>query len=432
MSSVTASDNAVYVQDAWRTSKRLTITGGLRLDQVKSRDEFVDLETQNSLEVGPRFGATYALTSDQNNILYGSVGRVHDLVILGDVPTLGSASATYTDYYDNDLNGTFETVRVTPGGTSTSTTRRIDPNRHQPFFDEWTAGFRRQFPGQIAVSVGFAHRSYKDRPAQVEVNGIYDGVVFMGYGALDPNVNTIYQYTNDVWNSQVYDAIESSFTKRGDRLQLIASYVRQWRHLAGTWQPNDVASFVQPEAFANNKAIGTPRTAPSNSLPPGGSDVFGNTAWQDHTLRFSVVYFLPLDTRFGAHYVYQSGPYTGPVVENIAAPDPRFGPTSVTLENGRKVTNPLATTVRFAFADRGEGQVKADPRQELNLKFTKNLRLNDRYVVELGFAVYNLTNQGAIERWSSGAGRRYSSGNYLAATSLQPPRSYELNAKFSF
>ena len=430
-SRVTASDNAFYIQDAWKVSNRMTVTGGVRLDQVKSRDEFVDVETQNSLEIGPRFGATYVLTADQNNILYASWGRVHDLVGLGDIPTLGSATAGFTDYYDNDLNGTFETQFVTPGGTTTSNTRRIDRDRHQPFIDEWTAGYRRQFAGQIAVSAGFARRVYKDRPAQVEVNGIYDGVEFKGYGALDPNVNTIFLFTNDVWNSQVYEAIETSFTKRGEKLQLISSYVRQWRHLSGTWQPNDVASFVQPEAFPNNRAIGTPRQAPSNSLPPGGADVFGNTAWQDHTFRFSALYTLPYGFDFGAHYVYQSGPYTGPIVDRIAAADPRFGPAQVVGPTGRRVANPLATTIRFKFATRGEGQVKADARQELNLKVTKRIKLN-RYTVEFGGALYNLTNQGAIERWSSGAGQFYSSGNYLAPTSLQPPRSYELNAKFSF
>ena len=59
-----------------------------------------------------------------------------------------------------------------------------------------------------------------------------------------------------------------------------------------------------PDAFDSNHAIGTPRRAPSNSLPPGGADVFGNTAWQDHTFRFSLVYNLPWAA--GAHYVFQS------------------------------------------------------------------------------------------------------------------------------
>ena len=224
-SDLKASDNAIYIQDAWRPAKRLTISGGLRLDMIKARDLMTDTQTQNSLEVGPRFGATYALTADSNNIVYGSWGRVHDLVGLGDIPTTGSASASTRELYDNNLDGIFETERFTPGATTILRNRVIDPNRHQPFFDEWTLGYRRQFRGQISVSAGFVHRVYKDRPAYVETNGIYEGNVFKGYK--DVSQNAIYLDTNDTWNQQVYDGLEVAFAKRGQRLQIISSYVRQ-------------------------------------------------------------------------------------------------------------------------------------------------------------------------------------------------------------
>jgi hypothetical protein len=228
----------------------------------------------------------------------------------------------------------------------------------------------------------------------------------------------------------VYDGLELAFAKRGSKVQVISSYVRQWPKLAGTWQPNDNALFIQPGAFDSNHAIGTPRRAPSNSLPPGGADVFGNTAWQDHTFRFSVVYNLPWDLQTGVHWVYQSGPYTGPIVTRIAAADPRFGPTSVTLSNGRVVTNPLSTTIRYNFATRGEGQVKADPRKEFNLKFTKKFRFS-RYRIEGGIGIYNVLNNGTIERYASDAGQLYSP-NYLGYEGYQPPRSMDLTVKFQF
>ena len=62
---VDASDNAVYVQDSWRPNARMTINAGLRLDWIQSEDRQAGIQTQDSLEVGPRFGATYSLTSDR-------------------------------------------------------------------------------------------------------------------------------------------------------------------------------------------------------------------------------------------------------------------------------------------------------------------------------------------------------------------------------
>ena len=51
-------------------------------------------------------------------------------------------------------------------------------------------------------------------------------------------------------------------------MQALASYVRQWRHIDGTWQPNDPASFIQPDAFANDTGIGSSTgTASAPSTP---------------------------------------------------------------------------------------------------------------------------------------------------------------------
>ena len=201
---VDASDNAVYVQDSWRPNSRMTINAGLRLDWIKSEDRQAGIQTQDSLEVGPRFGATYSLTSDRMNVLRASWGRVGELVQAGRVPVLTSSNAGRTDSYDNNLDGVFETVQVTPGASATRRDRVLDPDVHQPYIDEWTVGFRRQFPGQLAIDAGFVKRYYKDRPALVEVNGIYDGVVFRGYR--DESLNEIFLVTNDEWNW--YDYIE--------------------------------------------------------------------------------------------------------------------------------------------------------------------------------------------------------------------------------
>src|SRR5262245_12975620 len=197
-SAFAAHDNALYVQDAWKPAAPLTINLGLRLDFVKVTDTQANVVTENSLSVGPRFGVAYVLTKDQRNVLRASWGRIHELVQSGNIPNLGSNTLGFTDSYDNNLDGVFETVLRTPGTTTQSTNRVIDPDAHRPYIDEWTAGYRRQLPGQISIDGGFVHREYRDRPAMVEINGVYDGNIFKGYQ--DVRFNEKYFVTNDSYN----------------------------------------------------------------------------------------------------------------------------------------------------------------------------------------------------------------------------------------
>jgi hypothetical protein len=426
-SDVEASDNAVYVQDSWRPNDRMTLNAGLRVDWVKGRDRQADVETQDSVEIGPRFGVTYSLSEDRFNVVRASWGRVHELVQSIRVPVLTSANAGRVDLYDNDLDGVFETSFITPGATITRRDRVLDPDVHQPYVDEWTVGFRRQFPGQLALDAGFVRRDYKDRPAQVETNGIYEGGVFRGYR--DESLNDILLITNSEWNWYEYSSLEFLVTKRAASVQLIGSYVRAWRQIDGTWQPNDPASFIQPEAFPNNKCIGIPRTAPNNSLT-GTADTFGCTGWQDHTGRLAITWNAPWSVIAAASYTVQSGPYTGPVVTRIAAPDPQFGPTTVTLSNGRVVSNPLATTIRFAGRTRSDEQVKADARNELNLRLGRKFDIR-RGKLEASIDIFNVLNGGSPERFRTDANQLYNP-NYLVAQNLQPPRVMQAALRFTF
>lgn len=426
--SAEASDNAVYIQDVWRPNARVTVNAGLRLDWIKGRDRQANTETQNSLEVGPRFGVTYSLTADQLNVLRASWGRVHELVQSIRVPVITSSTLGFVDHYDTNLDGVFDTSFVTPGATATRRDRILDPDVHQAYIDEWALGYRRQFPGQLSLDAGFVRRYYKDRPALVEVNGIYDNNVFRGYR--DESINDVYLVTNSTWNWYEYTSLEFLVTKRTAALQVLASYVRAWRKIDGTWQPNDPASFIQPDAFPNNKGLGIPRTAPSNSLS-GTADTFGNTGWQDHTGRLAVLWNAPWRLVVATSYTVQSGPYTGPVVTRIAAPDPRFGPSTVTLSNGRVVSNPLATTIRFAGKDRGDLQVKAPARNEVNVRFGRRFRLGAGRTIEPSLDIFNLLNGSTMERYRINSNQLYNP-NYLAPQNLQPPRVVQFAVRLSF
>lgn len=429
----TGHDNAFYVQDAWKPVSRATINIGVRADFVKADDRLLHINLQNSVNVGPRFGATYVLTEDRRNVAQVSWGRVHDVVLMGGyaeafgVPQASSSTAGFRDLYDLNLDGVFETVFLTPGSTALRRDREIDPNYHQPYINEWTLGYRRQLSGQTTIDVSFDHRDYKDRKALVEVNGIYDGGVFRGYK--DETLNQIYLVTNNRWNWFSYSGLDFVVTKRTDRVQLIGTYTRAWRHMGGTWQPNDPASFIQPGAFPNDKGLGT-RGGETNSLS-GSADSFGNNAWADHVGRVALIYSAPGGLTLGTNLTLQTGWYSGPIVKQVSAPDPRFGPPTLQLSNGRVVSNPLATPFRFVGATRSDGQLRAPTKTSWNIHVARAFKL-ERVKIEPGFDVFNLLNGHAFERFRSGDAQQISSPNYGKPDMIQAPRVAQVTLHLTF
>jgi hypothetical protein len=427
-----AHDYAAYVQDAWKPTARLTVNLGVRFDHVRAVDRLFDVAVLDAWHVGPRLGVSYAVTGDRTNVVRGTWGRVHDIPNSTYLGSAGTVAAGYTDYLDNNLDGVFEALPQ-PASSRVSSDRTIDSERHQPFIDEWVVGYQRQFPGQLSVDVSWVRRDYKDRPALVEVNGIYDGGVFRG--VKDESQNLVYLVTNNQWNWFVYNGLELTVAKRTKQLQLLGSYSRNFQHIDGTWQPNDPAAFIQPDAFANDRGLGTIRGDTTNSL--SGTADTRSPSWQKHTVRVGGTYFAPWGVVLAANYTLLSGPYSGPVVERLAAADPSFGPTTVRLSNGRTVANPLATTNRFVGPTRGDGQLETDPLRMLNLRVGKDVVIGKQRF-EVAFDVLNALNADAFQQFKSGGNQTYSPNYGLAADgtiqgqSRQFARAGQLSIRYAF
>jgi len=392
-----ARDYAVYAQDAWQPIPRLTLNAGVRIDRITVDDEVFGIRAQRRVEVGPRFGANYALTADGRNVARAHWVRVHDQP--GLATTTGTPSLGQRDLYDLDLDGTFETEFITPPREGTIANRSIDPDLHQPWVQEWGAGYSRQFGGRLAAHVDVVRKRFVHRPTLVETNARYENGVFTGY--IDERFNDFHVAANNQWNTPVYSSLEFSVTKQTSRIEALASYVRQWRHIDGTWQPNDPASFIQPDAFPNDRGIGTSTgtataTFDTNSLSGFNmtQPVTASAQWQDHVVRTAVAYSAPWDLLLAANYTFQSGAWSGPIITRLAAPDPAFGPSTVMLSNGRVVPNPLATTLRFAYPTRGEGQLRAPNMHAMNVRIGRRFTLN-RVRIDASLDLFNITNHDA-------------------------------------
>lgn len=429
------SDIALYVQDFWQPTSRLTLSAGVRLDRIKRVDRLFDTTTQRSTDVGPRFGVNYSPTTSREDIIRASWGRVHEVISQNSL-SVGSLTPGVRDSYDLDLNGTFETVLVTPPVNMLNPTRVLDVDRwHQPFADEWSLGYRRQLGGQLSLEMTAVRRAYRDRPALVETNGIYDGRLFQGYR--DESVNEIYQVTNNQWNEQIVSDLGFVAVKDTAWLRLIGSYTRQWRHMDGTWQPNDPASFIQPDTFDNDRGIGSTR---SSTATPADANSLSGTAqaqyvgpvaqWRDHVVRIGASVQAPWALSVATTYVYQSGIWSGPVVTSLNAPDPAFGPSTVRLSNGRSVSNPLATPIRFVGSARSDGQLTTAAYHMWNIRLGRQFRWGDRRA-DVSFDVFNVTNNGAFQSFISGANQTYSA-SYGQGSGVQGPRAGAVTFAFTF
>jgi len=435
-------DIGFYGQDSWKAG-RLTTTLGVRLDLVRRFDVLRKLQRQSSTEVAPRLGFSYLLTSDAKNVLRGTYGKYHQQLMgtRNPVPSFGGNDAQgLRNTYDLDANGTFETVISTPPVATTISSLQFDPDLHQPSFDEWSLGYRRQFPGQMAIDVAGIVKVNHDQYAQVDINGFYPAgpnQPFGGFGRVDPNQGLLYRLTNNSWSTTHYRALQATLSKNlTSGFQMLFTVQRQWQHLEGTWNPSDPAQFIQPDAFPNNKNIWrTDGVQDHNSLATGNSLV-NNPMWNPYSIRMAGTWHAPWALVASGSYTVVAGNWTGPVIDQLPANSPLipvFGPTTVVSSTGVRQSNPLATRIRFAYPTRGEGQPRAPDVHIVGIKLGRRISLGGDRNVELAFDVFNLLNAGHYTEFSrQGANRKYNPQTFGTYTNPQTPRAatFEIVTRF--
>jgi hypothetical protein len=436
-------DIGFYGQDIWRAGARLTTTVGLRVDLVRRFDVLRSLQRQSSTEVAPRLGFSYLLTSDAKNVLRGTYGKYHQQLMgtRNPVPSFGGNDAQgLRNEYDFDSDGRFETVIVTPPVATTISSLQFDSNLHQPRFDEWTAGYRRQFPGEVAVDVGGIVKVNHDQYAQVDINGFYPdgpGKPFGGFGRVDPNQGLLYQLTNNAWSTTHYRAVQVTITKNMTHgFQMLFTAQRQWQHLEGTWNPTDPAKFIQPDAFPNNRNIWrTDGVQDQNSLATGNGLV-NNPMWNPYSVRTAGTWRAPWHLVASASYTIVAGNWTGPVIDQLPSNSPSialFGPSTVVSSTGVRQSNPLATRIRFAYPTRGEGQPRAPDVHIVGTKIGRRIDVGEGRSVEIAAEIFNLLNGGHYTEFSrQGANRLYNPQTFATYTNPQTPRAATLQVVARF
>jgi hypothetical protein len=150
--------------------------------------------------------------------------------------------------------------------------------------------------------------------------------------------------------------------------------------------------------------------------------------WQRHQWRTGVTWRAPWKLRVSNTFTAQSGTPGGPVVLTQAY-NGQYGPATLSI-SGRTISNPLATTYRFKYADRGTGQIWCPWLIQWNTLVGREFKITDRQSVEADVNIYNLTNRGAAQQFVNGTNS--SSSTFGSLQNIQLPRSAQFTLRYHF
>lgn len=441
------SDNAFYVQDTWKPTNRLTATLGVRVDFVKRNDLNRGFQTVSTTEVGPRIGASYLLTDDARNVLRGSFTRVHEQLQGGRHPVSsfgGEPTAAFRDTYDVLGDGSFSSVIITPAELDTTSRLQFADDLSQPIVDEGIIGYRRQFPGNVAMDAAGVFRRISNMNGRVDINGFYpDGArqSFIGFGRIDPDSGIIQQLRNNDWSTINYQAIQVTMTKQlSGGFQAMVAVHKQWQSLSGTWNPTDRAGFIEGEApgqidaFPNNKLLFRVRGPADHQTIPQSTNA---NMWFPYSVRTAGTWQSPIGLLVSGNLSFIKPSWSGPINDRLARNDPDilvFGPSRVTSSTGAVQSNPLSRRERFVFDTRSEGQELLPVVVQLGIKLQYRINLGGTHEALIGGNILNLLNGGdGLEFARGGANRTYAGDTiFLQPGNLQPPRSFQIDLTYRF
>ena len=392
----------------------------------------------NSRNIGPRIGGAFLVTEDARNVVRAFFGRVHEQVNGRDpITTFGPTSRRFQrDIFDTNGDGIFEIEQVTPAATAAINALAFDPKLHQPFVDEYAVGYAKQFPGQISLDLSFNRRYFKDAYAEIDINGIYPSgpnQPFGGFGLRrsepghdhaadqrhlepggghqrrgDPRQEPVAQLPGDGDGDAAVAAprrhLESRPTRRASSSPTRSRTIAICRVTCSA-----TATTTASMAAARNRASPTGRT---RCASPGSTSRRGKCG------------SLPATSSRPAAISDPSWCRTPPVIRSS-------DPGASRLANGTTQANPLATSWRFAYATRSEGQLlqrddalsAAEPRRGRSSSAAR--------AIDAGLGIFNVFNTGAHTQWNTGA-NRLNNSLYLSRFNRHPPRAFQLTLGYKF
>ena len=397
-------EHALYIQDRWQPTRKLTVNLGLRYESnygwvdavCREANQFVEarcFEAQKGFpdfkDVNPRFSAIYDLRGDGRTALKFSanryvvpigvsvVNRVSPSGVVSDtrrwtVCTPGQSTAC-------DLNGDLrpQVNELGPSsGYPTGSTTRYADGYSRPYAFEYSAELQRELTGGLVASVGYTRRERKDELGQRNV--LVPSSRYIPLTVTEANSGrTIAVYNRDpllrgltetVWDNEsemdsTYDGATISLNKR----------------LSNGWMVNSGLSLGRTVGYVGIADLNNPN---SKEFSRG---VVGNDV--PVSFRLTGLYELPYAVSLSGTYQYQSG-----------------FPEENTVSVGNNTVALVQGTQSVMIEPRGTARLPAT--NQLDVSVRRAFRAGSR-VFQPRIDIYNLANVATISSRVTVAGPNF-------------------------
>lgn len=201
-------DAALFVQDDWKVSPRLTLSGGLRWE--------VQNHISDHKDWAPRVAVAYALDGDgkkpAKTVLRGGYGIFYDRLQVGSVlaatqngANSGQAQVTATSpscldgtsLTDIDFSGCLPAAPYAP--TTSTTLVTIAPDFHAPYTQQFGGSIERQLTKTVTTTVTYLHSLGLHQVVTRDANAYLPGTYQYGSDTLtgtrpDPSLGIVREY----------------------------------------------------------------------------------------------------------------------------------------------------------------------------------------------------------------------------------------------
>ena len=378
----------------------------------------------NSTNIGPRVGGAYLVTEDARNVLRAFFGRVHEQVNGRDpITTFGPTSRRFQrDIYDANGDGIFETEIITPAATAAINALAFDPDLHQPYRRRVRGGLceavpRPDQPGSVASTAATSRMPTPRSTSTASIRAARTSRSAASAASI-PTRGMIMQQTNATWSKVVVTNLEAILAKNlSHNFQVMAT-------------PD--AAVAAPRRHVESDRPGA--VHPARRVPEQPRSVAASVRQrrrqQPRWRRRRVWRRLPavLGAARGAVLRAVGGPGGGQLRHSgrrLSRPGRRaecgrrsdLRARAVRLANGTTQPNPLATSWRFAYGTRSDGQMLNETTRYLQLNLGRTFKFG-RQSVDAGLGIFNVFNTGAHTQWNTGANRL---NNAAVSVAVQPP-----------